>query len=105
MNFYNIFLCVSLIILSVTHANAEMRADGKWYFPDSIKSYCINLEQDIVNRNKKIIEFKREWADENNKSDKSNYMSYLDALEKFTEKDEISWGRLGCAGIVYGAKK
>ena len=105
MNFYNVFLCVSLTILSSTNANAEMRADGKWYFPDSIKSYCINLEQDIVNRNKKIIEFKREWMDENNKSNKSNYKSYLDALEKFTEKDEISWGRLGCARIVYGAKK
>jgi hypothetical protein len=98
-------MCTAFILSSQQNANAEMRADGKWYFPDSIKSYCVDLEQQIVNRNKKIIEMKREWIDENNKSDKSTSITLVEALEKFTERDEISWGRLGCAGIIYGAKQ
>lgn len=97
-----------LIIFFLTAAAnsfAQMKADGKWHFPDSVRNMCINKEQSIVATYKTLIERNREWMDESLKIDKSNYQQLTEALKKAIVDDEQSWERLGCASIIYGARK
>lgn len=98
-----LFICISVFF--TVNANAQMKADGKWHYPDSVRSYCLNTEQNLVAMYKSMIELNRDWADTNSKSDKSNYAPMLEATKKAIADYEISWDRLGCAGIIYGARK
>ena len=95
----------SLIALASFNANAQMRSDGKWHFPDNVRNLCINTEQSLVGVYKTLIERNREWTDENLKIDKSGYLQLTEMLKKTIIEYEYSWDRLGCAGILYGTKK
>jgi hypothetical protein len=87
------------------NAKSQMKADGKWHFPDSVRNMCINKEQNIIATFRTLIERNREWMDESLKIDKSNYLQLTEALKRGIVEDEQSWERLGCVYIIYGARK
>ena len=89
----------------ISNSSAQVRADGKWYFPDSVKNLCVNYEQNMVALYKGMIERNRDFVDPNSKSDKSNYTLLNESTTKALQEYEMSWDRLGCASIIYGAKK
>jgi hypothetical protein len=97
-----LFLFVAFLVCG---ANAQMRSDGKWYFPTNVKDMCVNTEQNLIASYKSLIERNREWLDENLKTDKSGYPQLTESLKKAIVEYETSWDRLGCAGILYGTKK
>jgi hypothetical protein len=98
-------LFVVISISAFTNANAQMRADGKWYFPDSIKNLCLNYEQNIVAMFRGMIERNRDYLDPTSKNDKSNYVMLNESTTKAIQEYEMSWDRLGCVYIIYGVKK
>ena len=98
-------LVIFLTTLLYNSAYAQVKADGKWYFPDSVKSMCVNYEQHLVSLFKKMIEQNREWVDPNSKTDKSYYSQLDEAVKKGISETELSWERLGCSSILYSGKK
>ena len=98
---------ITILLTALLHnsAYAQMKADGKWYFPDSVKSMCVNYEQHLVALFRKMIEQNREWVDPNSKADKSYYAQLDEAVKKGITETELSWERLGCISILYGGKK
>jgi len=52
---------ISIALLTVfVNSSAQVRADGKWYFPDSVKNLCLNYEQSLVALYKAMIERNRD---------------------------------------------
>jgi hypothetical protein len=99
-----ILMCLCLMLASLS-ASAQVRADGKWHFPDSVRSLCLNTEQNLVATYRALVEKNREWADDSLKVDKSNYAQLTEHFKKTIVEYESSWDRMGCAGIIYGARK
>ena len=100
------FICFAIIFgLLANNANAQVKSDGKWYFPDSVKALCMDNEQGMVATYKSLIENNRKWADENDKSDKRQLMEITEVQKKAIVSYEESWDRLGCASILYGSEK
>ena len=98
------FIFIALLTAFV-NSFSQVRADGKWYFPDSVKNLCLNYEQNLVALYKGMIERNRDFVDPNSKNDKSNYTLLNESTTKAIQEYEISWDRLGCASIIYGARK
>jgi hypothetical protein len=86
-------------------AQAQMKSDGKWHYPDNVKNLCVNYEQSIVSMYRTLIERNTEFSNENLKTDKSQYPALIEAIKKSISEYELSWERLGCTYIIYGAKK
>jgi hypothetical protein len=103
-NILRLSMCIAMLFLANTNAYAQM-IGGKWYFPDSVKTLCLNYEQNLVALYKGMIERNRDFIDPNSKNDKSNYAILNESTTKAIQEYEISWDRLGCAHIIYGAKK
>jgi hypothetical protein len=99
-----ILLVLILSMCPVFISYAQMRADGKWHFPDSVESLCINIEQSMVASFRSLIERNREWVDGGLKS-ADEHLKIAAALNKAIANYEVSWDRLGCVYIVYGAKR
>ena len=91
--------------LAANNAFSQIRQDGKWYFPDSVRSLCLNTEQGMVATFRALIENNRKWTDENDKSDKRQLMQLAEAHKKAIVDYEESWSRLGCTLIIYGNEK
>ena len=97
-------LAIVFLMLSL-NAKSQMKADGKWHFPDSVRSLCLNTEQNLVATYRMLVEKNREWADDALKVNKSNYPQLTEHFKKSIVEYESSWERMGCAGIIYGPKK
>ena len=93
------------LVTVVAKAHAQLKSDGKWHYPDNVKNLCINYEQSLVSVYKTLIERNTEFANENLKTDKSQYPALLESIKKSIADYEQSWERLGCTFILYGAKK
>ena len=106
MNRCGMLMSFAIILgLVANNANSQVKPDGKWYFPDSVKSLCIDNEQGMVATYKALIENNRKWADENDKSDKRQLMEITEVQKKAIVSYEESWSRLGCTSILYGSEK
>lgn len=106
MNLGRILIGFTIILgLVANNAFSQVRQDGKWYFPDSVRSLCLDTEQGMVATFKALIENNRKWADENDKSDKRQLMELADVHKRTIVGYEESWSRLGCALILYGSEK
>jgi hypothetical protein len=104
MKNFSLLFVVGLLAISVPHTSAQMRPDGKWHFPENIKNLCLNHEQNLVALFKGMIERNRDFLDPNSKNEKSNYSQLNEATQRAIVEHEISWQRLGCAMILYGAR-
>lgn len=106
MNWRGVLICF-IISLSLVANNAlsQLRQDGKWYFPDSVKSLCLNTEQGMVATFRALIENNRKWADQNDTSDKRQLMEMAEAHKRTIVGYEESWSRLSCTLIIYGSEK
>jgi len=99
---------IPIFILSFFIFNSafgQVKADGKWYFPDSVKAMCINTEQGLVAQYKSLIERNREWVDPNSKIDKSNHFQITEAIKKGIQEGESTWEKLGCVYILYASDR
>jgi hypothetical protein len=99
---FPILLC---FFLNFSSAFGQVKSDGKWYFPDSVRAMCVNTEQGLVAQFKSLIERNREWADPNSQSDKSNYFQITEAIKKGILESETTWDKLGCVHILYGSDR
>lgn len=97
----NLTISLVLFLLNFNFAYGQVKADGKWHFPDSVKAMCIDTEQGLVAQFRTLIEKNREWADPNNQSDKSNYYQITEAIKKGLQERENTWDKLGCVHILY----
>lgn len=97
-----IFLFSFLIFNS---AFGQVKSDGKWYFPDSVKAMCIDTEQSLVAQFRSLIERNREWADPNSQIDKSNHFQITEAIKKGIQEKESTWDKLGCVYILYASDR
>lgn len=106
MNLRGTLIGLTIVIgLAANKAISQVRQDGKWYFPDSVRSLCLNTEQGMVATFKALIENNRKWADETDKSDKRQLMELTEAHKRTLVGYEESWSRLGCTSILYGGEK
>lgn len=105
MSYSKFTVCIALIFGLQGSVGAQVKADGKWHFPDSVKNLCLNYEQNLVANYKSLVERNREWLDENFKADKSNYFQITESIKKSIAEYELSWDRLGCVSIVYGVRR
>lgn len=95
----------ALCLVPCSTAFAQTKADGKWYFPDSVRAMCIDTEQGLVAQFKALIEKNRDWLDPTSTSDKSDFRQITDAMKQAIKEREITWERLGCVHILYGLDK
>jgi hypothetical protein len=106
MNVRGTLIGLTFVIgLATNNAFSQVRQDGKWYFPDSVRSLCLNTEQGMVATFKALIENNRKWADDGDKSDKRRLMELTEAHKRTLVDYEESWSRLGCASIIYRGEK
>lgn len=99
---FPIFLTYFLVFNS---AFGQFKADGKWYFPDSIKAMCIDTEQGLVAQFRSLIERNREFVDSNSQIDKSNHFQITETIKKGIQERESTWDKLGCVYILYSSDK
>lgn len=99
MGKYFIWACVALSFSSASFA--ETKADGKWHYPTSIKSMCIDTEQAIVAMYKAMVEVNSEMV-ANKGEDNKERMRISDHYKQSIVEYEGSWQRMGCASILYG---
>ena len=92
----------ALVLFSFSsNAVAEVKADGKWHFPTSVKSMCLDTEQAIVAMYKGMVETNQEMI--NKKEEDNRERSQLSGhYKKSIVSYEESWQRMGCASILYG---
>lgn len=95
-------ILVALVLVSF-QAHAQMNSKGEWKFPADAKSYCLNLEQNIVNTYKSMVENNRLLTPEWN-GDRRATIEMGGLLEKAVKGFEESWQRMDCATILYGKK-
>jgi hypothetical protein len=86
-------------------ANAQVKSDGKWYFPDSVRALCVDAEQGMVATYRGLIETNRKMADPKETNDKSQLMAISNAHKVALVEAEEKWSRLGCAAILYGTDR
>ena len=94
-----------LILALATFAEncfAEVRQDGIWYFPTSVKTICMDTEQSMVAVYKNLIETNRKMTDTTDKNtDKTNLLQIAESSKKYLIENEEKWMRLGCSSILY----
>jgi len=97
---------ILMLLLAVVSnsAMAEMKADGKWYFPDSVSSICIETEQGMVATYRALIENNRKLLDKNETGDKKQILQLSEEYKKLLVENEEKWSRLGCSSILYKNK-
>lgn len=95
----------TLVVLMLVsfQAHAQMTAKGEWKFPTDARSYCLNLEQNIVNTYKSMVENNRLLTQEGT-GDRRSTIEMGGLLEKAVKGFEESWQRMDCASILYGKK-
>jgi hypothetical protein len=99
-------IAFSLILFLVVNSSfAQVRTDGKWYFPDSVRAMCIDTEQGLVSQFKSLIERNREFIDSNVKIDTSSHFQVVEAIKKGIQEKESTWERLGCVYILYASDR
>ena len=92
-----------LFFLVLNSAIAQVRTDGKWYFPDSVKAMCIDTEQGLVAQFKSLIERNREFSEPNFKIDPSSHFQVIEEIKKGMQEKETTWEKLGCVYILYAS--
>ena len=102
---FKLILILFFSFAGINSAFSQMKADGKWYFPDTVRAMCINTEQGLVAQFKALVEKNREWVDPSNQIDKSNYFQLTEAIKKGIQEGENTWNKLGCVHILYSADK
>ena len=98
------YLTLLITLFLSFNAFAEMRQDGSYIAPTSVKGICQELEKSIAAYNKGWVESNQIWADAINsrkKSDLSSLKSSSDFLK--SELDDVvnRWNKLECTLIIY----
>jgi hypothetical protein len=98
------YLALLITLFLSLNAFAEMRQDGSYIAPTSVKGICQELEKSIVAYNKSWVENNKIWADAFNarrKNDLSSLKSTSDSLK--SELDDVvgRWNKLECTTIIY----
>jgi hypothetical protein len=103
MKNYLASLLASFLILSL-NGYAEMRQDGSYIAPTSVKGICQELEKSITAYNKGWVESNKAWADALN-AKKTNDLSSLknnsDLLKSSLDDVVGRWNKLECTSIIY----
>lgn len=92
------------LLFVVTNAYSEMRQDGNYIAPTSVKGICQELEKSIVAYNKSWVESNKAWADAFNAKKKNdlNYLKNNSDLLKSSLDDVVGhWNKLECTSIIY----
>lgn len=84
---------------------AQVKADGSWVHPDSVRALCIDTEQGIVAIHKAMIETNRKMVGSKDQPAQPDLRAYSDAVKESLVEREQAWNRLGCVHILYGADK
>ena len=103
MKNYLASLIASFLILSL-NAYAEMRQDGSYIAPTSVKGICQELEKSITTYNKGWVESNQIWADAFNarkKNDLPSLKSTSDLLKSNLDDVIGRWNKLECTTIIY----
>ena len=93
---------IFLLLVSFLSFNSlgQMKTDGKWYFPDSVKSLCVNTEQGLVSSFKGLIEWNRTPLETRT----SQHYEISESQKNYLRELENTWDKLGCVYILYGKK-
>jgi hypothetical protein len=93
-----------LLFLIATNAYSEMRQDGSYIAPTSVKGVCQELEKSIVAYNKSWVESNKAWADAFNAkktNDLASMKNNSDLLKSNLDDVIGRWNKLECASILY----
>lgn len=90
--------------MACTPCFAQVDAKGQWQFPVNVRTYCQNIEQNLVAIYKSMIETNRKWLDQDYQGDKRQLMQVSDANKQTIKEYEDSWHKMGCVDILYPKK-
>jgi GH18 family chitinase len=97
-----LFLIVA-IVCSQAHAQVDQK--GVWQFPVSARTYCQNIEQNLVAEFKRLVETNRKWMDNTTQEDKRQYPQITEVMKQSIKDSEESWHRMDCTNLLYGSTK
>jgi len=95
---------LALLPCLALQAHAQVNQKGEWQFPTSAKTYCVDLEQNIVSVYKAMVENNRKAANPDWTGDRQNAYKMGEAQKAAVKDYEDSWHKMDCAAILYGKK-